>query len=127
MEPAAEAVRLVRGQVRSLLCAHGWSEEPVEAALLGLDEVLTNACSHGAAAENGEAVELSVELHADRIVFEVRDRGSFTPGNGKEAAPLPDDESESGRGLFLIHATMDEVRFEAREGGGTRVRLVKRR
>lgn len=127
IDPDASAVRLVRGQVRSLLVDGGFPAVKVEAILLGLDEVLMNACFHAGSSARGEAIELRIELHRDHAVFEVRDRGPFTPSNGKETAQLPDDESESGRGLFLIHSTMDEVRFEPREGGGTRVRLVKRR
>lgn len=127
--PVEEAVRLVRGQIRTLLVDHGFGEAKVEAVLLGLDEVVMNACFHGGAALQQQAVELKVTLHPDRVAFEVLDRGTFRPRAGHErgAAALPDDDAESGRGLFLIHATMDEVRFDAREGGGTRVWLVKRR
>lgn len=127
--PDADAVRLVRGQVRALLQDHGFAPSKVEAVLLGLDEVVMNACWHGEAARQVEPVEMVVQVHADRLVLEVRDRGAFVArdGHAKEAATLPDDDAESGRGLFLIHATMDEASFSPREGGGTVVRLVKRR
>ena len=128
IEPDAEAMRLVRGQIRSLLVDRGWTAPKIEQLLLGLDEALMNACFHGGCAERGEAVELALELLDDRVIFEVADRGSYSPKNGKHGtAPLPDDDAESGRGLFLVQTTMDEVRYEEREGGGTRVRLVKRR
>jgi anti-sigma regulatory factor (Ser/Thr protein kinase) len=127
--PDAEAIRLVRGQVRTLLADYGFAAGKVEAVLLGLDEVLMNACRHGEASRQQAPVELAVEVQADRMVFEVRDRGVFVArhGHAKVDATLPDDDSESGRGLFLIHATMDEASFAPREGGGTVVRLVKRR
>lgn len=127
--PVEAAVQLVRGQVRALLEQHGFRGDQVEAVLLGLDEVVMNACFHGGAAMLQQAVELHVALYDDRVTFEVLDRGTFTPrdGHARAAAQLPDDAAESGRGLFLIHATMDEVSFAPREGGGTRVRLVKRR
>ncbi len=127
--PVEAAVRLVRGQIRSLLHDHGFTDDKVEAVLLGLDEVVMNACFHGGAAAQQQAIELKVAIHEDRLVFDVLDRGTFRPraGHSRTEAHLPDEDAESGRGLFLIHATMDEVRFEAREGGGTRVRLVKRR
>jgi anti-sigma regulatory factor (Ser/Thr protein kinase) len=127
VEPDAEAVRVVRGQIRSLLADRGWATEKVDQILLGLDEALMNACFHGGCARRGEAVELALELFDDRVVFEVADRGSYDAKNGAPSAPLPDDDAESGRGLFLVQTTMDEVRYEEREGGGTRVRLVKRR
>ncbi len=127
--PDAAAVRLLRGQVRALLQDHGFAASKVEAALLGLDEVVMNACWHGDAARQMEPVELAVQVHADALVLEVRDRGAFVArdGHAKDGAALPDDDAESGRGLFLIHATMDEATFTPREGGGTVVRLVKRR
>ncbi|MSR45717.1 MAG: ATP-binding protein [Planctomycetes bacterium] len=127
--PDAKAVRLVRAQVRALLVDHGFESAKVEAVLLGLDEVVMNACWHGDASIQGTTVELSVTVHLDRVVMEVRDRGEFVArgGHAKSAAALPDDYAESGRGMFLIHATMDEVDFVPREGGGTRVRFVKRR
>jgi anti-sigma regulatory factor (Ser/Thr protein kinase) len=127
--PVEVAVQLVRGQVRALLEQHGFRGDQVEAVLLGLDEVIMNACFHGGAAKLQQAIELRLALYDDRVVFEVLDRGTFTPRDGHQraAAELPDDAAESGRGLFLIHATMDEVNFAPREGGGTSVRLVKRR
>jgi len=120
-------MRVVRDQVRSLLIDHGWPVGQVDRLILGLDEALMNACFHGGCAAQGEPVELGIELKPDLVAFEVRDRGAVTPRNGKHASVLPDDDSESGRGRFLMKSTMDEVRFEPREGGGTRVRLVKRR
>jgi serine/threonine-protein kinase RsbW len=127
--PDAAAMRLLRAQLRALLVDHGFAAAKVEATLLGLDEVLTNACFHGDTAARGETVELSVAVWPDRLEMEVRDRGEFVArdGHAKSAAQLPDDDAESGRGLFLIHSTMDEVSFAPRPGGGTRVRLVKRR
>ena len=127
VDPEAAAVRLVRGQLRSLLQDHGFAAATVEALLLGLDEALMNAVFHGGSAARREPVELTVELHADRIAFLVADRGEFSARDSAPQNALPEDDSESGRGMFLMRSTMDEVTFEPREGGGTRVRLVKRR
>lgn len=127
--PVQEAVRLLRGQIRALLVDHTFGEQKVEQVLLGLDEVVMNACFHGGAVAQVEPVELAVGVFPDRFEFEVRDRGSFEAHDGHAAAgaALPDDDAESGRGMFLIHATFDEVSFTPRDGGGTLVRLVKRR
>lgn len=123
----AEAVRVVRSQIRSLLEAQGFVSAAREAVLLGLDEVLVNACEHAGSRARGETVELAIAVHADRIEFEVLDRGEFAKRAAAANASLPGEEAESGRGLFLIHQTMDVVEWRPREGGGTCVRLVKRR
>ena len=125
--PEADAVRVVRSQLRSLLEAHGFSVPARESILLGLDEVLVNACEHAGARARGEPVELAISLFRDRLEIEVRDRGDFAARAAAASAALPGDDAESGRGLFLIQQTMDSVEWRSREGGGTCVRLVKRR
>ena len=130
VEPGATGIRLLRGLVRSMLRDRGVSQEHVDAVILGLDEVLMNACVHGNSS-NGEgakgdcAVDVFFELFREGLQVEVCDRGECSRLAGLDGK-LPDLESESGRGMFLIRKTMDEVSFFAREGGGTRVRLVKR-
>jgi len=125
--PEADAVRVVRSHLRSLLEAYGFSEPARESVLLGFDEVLVNACEHAGSRARGEPVELAVALYFDRLEIEVRDRGDFAARAAAANAALPGEDAESGRGLFLIHQTMDRVEWRSREGGGTCVRLVKRR
>ncbi len=125
--PEATAIRLLRGTIRALLTDHGMPAALVEHLILRLDEVLMNACEHGGATAENTSVELKVMLFQDRVAMEVLDRGTGTPRNQDCCNELPDDEAESGRGLYLVHHTMDEVSFHEREGGGTLVRLVKRR
>jgi serine/threonine-protein kinase RsbW len=125
--PEADAVRVVRSQLRSLLEAHGFSAAARESVLLGLDEVLVNACEHAGSRARGESVELAITLFGDRLEIEVRDRGDFAARAAAASAALPGEDAESGRGLFLIQQTMDSVEWRSRDGGGTCVRLVKRR
>ena len=125
--PEADAVRVVRSQLRSLLEAHGFSAAARESVLLGLDEVLVNACEHAGSRARGESVELEIALFGDRLEIEVRDRGDFAARAAAASAALPGEDAESGRGLFLIQQTMDSVEWRSRDGGGTCVRLVKRR
>ncbi len=127
MNAGSAAVRTLRRLVCSVLCDRGHGGKIVEDVELGLDEVLTNACVHAQERAPGTPVGLTIELYDNRLILLVDDSGDFAEEvDGKDLGDLPKEDSESGRGLFLIRQTMDEVHFEKREGGGTRVRLIKR-
>lgn len=68
-------------------------------------------------------VRVSVSVGADEILVTVRDYGSGLDLERLTDLP-PDPLSESGRGLFLLRALMDEVEFHVEDG--TEVRLRKR-
>ena len=81
---------------------------------MALREALANAVLHGCNADPNKRIECSVTCDEQRgILIVVRD-----PGNGFDPAkvPCPTDEqnvySERGRGIYLINALMDEVRYE---------------
>jgi anti-sigma regulatory factor (Ser/Thr protein kinase) len=76
--------------------------------------------------DGGEGVvEILYELHADRLVVEVTDEGEgFDPPH--DASALADDLSEGGLGIAIIQALADDLEIGPREGGGSRLRFVKR-
>jgi anti-sigma regulatory factor (Ser/Thr protein kinase) len=69
-------------------------------------------------------VEISYELHSDRLVIEVTDEGEgFDPA---AAAGQPDNLSEGGLGIAIIRAIADAVEIGAQPGGkGSRLRFEK--
>jgi serine/threonine-protein kinase RsbW len=82
-------------------------------------EAVTNALKGTPASQ---AVEVSVDGHEDAVDVEVVDRGVFSPLRASlERGP----EAESGRGLPIMLALVDEVKF-AQTAAGTRVRMRKR-
>jgi serine/threonine-protein kinase RsbW len=97
--------------------------------LADLKLALTEACSNSVrhAYGGGEGlVEILFELHPDRLVVEVTDRGEgFDPVSARareDADPL----SEGGLGIAIIRAIADEVEIGEREAGpGSRLRFVK--
>ena len=91
---------------------------------LALTEACTNSVRH--AYDGGEGtVEILYELHHDRLVVEVTDSGEGF--EHAEAEPDdPDDLAEGGLGIAIIEALADELEIGRRNGGGSRLRFVKR-
>jgi serine/threonine-protein kinase RsbW len=107
------------------LWAEPLSPEVIGDMKLALTEACTNSVRH-AYAEGDGLVEILYELHADRLVVEVADRGEgFVHPSGAPRQVGPDELAEGGLGIAIIEALSDE--FEIRGGdGGSRLRFVKR-
>jgi serine/threonine-protein kinase RsbW len=86
---------------------------------LAATEAVTNALK---GTPERHAVDVTVAGHKDTVDVEVVDQGVFSPV--RAALPRGPD-SESGRGIPIILALVDEVEF-AQTGRGTRVRMSKR-
>jgi serine/threonine-protein kinase RsbW len=111
-----------------------------EALLLGIDEderqqfgmavreCMVNAVVHGNRYSSKKKVYLDLERSADRLTVTIRDEGE-----GFDMSSLPDPLApenllrQSGRGLLLSRAFVDEFDLHSAPGGGTEVRLVKKR
>jgi serine/threonine-protein kinase RsbW len=106
------------GRVRAL------GEDVLGDLKLAITEACTNSVRHAYQDADG-AVEIVYELHEDRIVVEVLDRGEgFTPD--RERADLADDLAEGGLGIAIIRALTDELEIGPPPGaGGSRLRFVK--
>lgn len=86
-------------------------------------EALTNAAEHGNGGDPAKTVKVACCAGPGRITVAVEDEGS---GFDPDALPDPTAEenllNESGRGILLIRALVDECQFEQ---SGRRVVLVK--
>lgn len=109
-----------------------------EAAKLGFDddeqhqigmavrECTVNAVVHGNRYNKNKKVHLDINRSSNSLTVTIGDEGE-----GFDMSSLPDPLSpenllrQSGRGLLLARAFMDEFDLHARSGGGTEVRLVK--
>lgn len=104
--------------------------EPLPQEVLGdLKLALTEACTNSvrhAYADGDGLVEILYELHADKLVVEVCDRGEgFEPPAEPGSALEQEELSEGGLGIAIIEALADEFEVGEREDGGSRLRFVK--
>jgi serine/threonine-protein kinase RsbW len=105
--------------------------EPVPAEVLGdLKLALTEACTNSVRHAYGDGaglVQIVYELHSDRLVVEVSDSGEgFEPPTEGPAELDTDDLAEGGLGIAIIEALSDELEIGEGDGGGSRLRFVKR-
>lgn len=93
---------------------------------LGLQEALVNAAKHGNELDPSKTVVVHFSVVNDEYWWIIADEGAgfahSTCNHSEPESTLPDDESESGRGLCLLHQIFDRVHWNRR---GTELRLCK--
>ena len=109
------------------LRAEPLSQEVLGDLKLALTEACTNSVRHAYAGGDG-VVEIVYELHPDRLVVEVVDEGEGfdAPADVSTTLDGEDELSEGGLGIAIIQALADEFEVGERQGGGSRLRFVKR-
>ncbi len=90
----------------------GYGERAIFAVKLALEEAIINAIKHGNELDDTKKVQISFAIDENQVVISVKDEGE---GFNPEAVPDPTTEegllATSGRGLALVRAYMDEIRF----------------
>ena len=102
------------------------SQEVLGDLKLALTEACTNSVRHAYGDRDG-LVEILYELHPDRLVVEVSDRGGGFEAPDDRGRALDGEElAEGGLGIAIIDALADELEIAESEHGGSRLRFVKR-
>jgi serine/threonine-protein kinase RsbW len=105
------------GRLREFLLAQGCAEDSMLQCLLAVVEACTNAMRHAPATARDEPVVVEARRIGDQFEFRITDHNPSFPW--PEAAVLPNPESESGRGLFLIRSLMDSVEYAPAPAGNS--------
>lgn len=105
----------------------GFSEEDKDSLAIAVTEIVGNAIVHGNKNDKTKNVTIDFEYPGNTITVIVQDEGK---GFKEEeiANPLEPENllKESGRGIFIVRALMDQVDINCTTQG-TQVRLVKRK
>ncbi len=113
----------VEDAILPVLDNKGYGERSRFAVKLALEEAVINAIKHGNELDDTKKVGISFYVGEDRVVITVTDEGE-----GFQPEEVPDPTSgdnllaTSGRGLALMRASMDEIRYN---DSGNEVTLVK--
>ncbi|MBZ5637984.1 MAG: ATP-binding protein [Acidobacteriia bacterium] len=104
----------------------GLDEEDGLNAALAVREALINAIVHGNRSDPALDVEVTLVASAEGLEAKVVDRGrGFDPVATPDPTVGDNRLRTSGRGLLLIRAFVDDVRFRYLEGRGMEVTLIK--
>lgn len=126
LESTLESVDAAESLVLQYAEDAGFEEEDLHKIGMAVRETMVNAVVHGNRYNLRKKVHLSVVAAGDRLAITIADEGE-----GFEPKELPDPLAEenllrqSGRGLLLIKAFVDEFRMRKAEPPlGTEVSLV---
>ena len=115
------SVPVVRRVLKAAMQVLGVRADLISDIELALTEAVTNVLDH---ADGHEEYEVSAGIDDQRCVIEVTDRGRGFQGEHHGLA-LAEQSAESGRGIQLMRALVDQVQFAPKSADGTVVRLEK--
>jgi serine/threonine-protein kinase RsbW len=125
LDSTLESVNRAEETANRVAAEAGFQEDDVAKISMAVREAVVNAVLHGNAYDPNKKVTLSFHHTGQSLVITVRDEGQ---GLDEEHLPdplLPENLlKQSGRGIFLIRAFMDEVRFRS-AGTGTEIEMIK--
>ncbi len=103
------------------------SQEMAHWMELSISESVINAIRHGNESDPAKEAKLSISFVGDVIEVVVEDEGK---GFRLDCIADPTDVDNllkpTGRGILIIRSFMDEIVLSKREGGGSRLRMIKR-
>lgn len=122
LESVDQAEEIVVRAARSV----GFDEDEQHQIGIAVRESMVNAVAHGNRYSARKKVHLLVSGGKAGIVIEIDDEGK---GFDMDEVPDPREGDnilrQSGRGLLMIRAFMDELEIKRREPQGTHVRMAK--
>jgi serine/threonine-protein kinase RsbW len=126
LESTLESVDQAESLVLAMAKRIGFGEDDENSISMAIRESMVNAVAHGNKYNNRKRVQLTIEGHPDRLVVTIADEGDGFD-EAAVADPLAAENllKQSGRGLLLMRAFMDECQHSKREPHGTVVRMLK--
>ena len=120
-----EYITLCRLALTGLAQLREISDDTLADLKLALTEAVSNSVRHAYGEQGDGQVDITYELHPDRLGIQVVDDGhGFDPDETPTFAGA--ELSEGGLGIAIIRTIADEVELESQPGArGSRLRFVK--
>jgi serine/threonine-protein kinase RsbW len=126
MESTLESVNKAEEMADEAASHAGFDEDARGGIAMAVREAMINAVMHGNGYSPDKHVNLSFEQIGGNLVITVSDEGQgMNPDDVPDPLAPENLMKQSGRGIFLIRAFMDDVKFRKIEPG-TEITLIKR-
>jgi serine/threonine-protein kinase RsbW len=112
----AASVPLARRLLLGAMEAAGVDGDISHELSIALSEACSNAVQHGVG--HSQIFRVTASIHGDVCRIEVTDGGPGFPADTFPARPEPRELQTNGRGMCLIEALSDRVRFGNQPGSG---------
>ena len=116
------SVPVTRHLIRAAMNEVGVIGDDADAVELAVTEACANVIDHSGP---GDAYDVAVTIGPSSCHIRVVDIGRGFDHKALSIPRMADHRAEHGRGVALMHALVDQVRFESRPEKGTVVHLVK--
>ena len=119
-----ESVQRLIGQAAT---AFGLTEDMAYWMELTISESVINAIRHGNQFDPTKKARLVISYDGENVEIIVEDQGEgFSLDELADPTKAENLLKPCGRGILIIRSFMDEVNLTQKEGGGTRLHMIKR-
>ncbi len=126
LESTLDSVDATEERVKSLCTELGFPEDEAYQLGYAVREAMVNAVVHGNGYSANKFVHFKLSRNSTSLCIQIEDEGQgFAPD--QQADPLAEENllNQSGRGIMIIRAFVDDFAIEHISTGGTRVSLRK--
>ena len=126
MESTLESVNRAEEMADKAAAQAGFDEDTRSGISMAVREAMINAVMHGNGYSPDKRVNLTFEKSGSDLVITIKDEGAgMNPDDIPDPLAPENLMKQSGRGIFLMRAFMDDVKFRNLEPG-TEITLIKR-
>lgn len=126
MDSTLESVNKAEEMADQFSKQMGFDEDTRGGISMSVREAMINAVLHGNKYDTAKRVNLGFEQSGQELIITISDQGrGLNPDEVPDPLAPENLLKQSGRGIFLIRAFMDEVRFRKLDPG-TEITLIKR-
>ncbi|MCA6078278.1 ATP-binding protein [Fulvivirga sedimenti] len=107
-------LREIRAFTEGVLRKHDMDELEISTIVLAVDEVCANLIIHGHECDDSDELQLEIDIHSDKVIFDIIDRSEMFNINKYKAPQLEDIikmQRKGGLGLILVKKIMDEIKI----------------